>query len=482
MRKRVGMEIIVRAENLCRFYNEGRSDEVRALDGVDLEIERGGFVVLTGASGSGKTTLLNLIGAMDRPSTGKLYLDGEDLFRLSDDAMSRVRRSKVGMVFQSFGLLPRLPAWENVAAPLIPEVWSASQRFERARELLSRLHMEDRLLHPPEQLSGGQRQRVAVARALVYDPDLLLADEPTSNLDARAAEELREILLNLNAGGKTIVAATHDPELLAVADTIFELREGKLARTTSGSRRAFRAASISSPIQTHDVAPRAKSPFPPCPPAPLPPRPRAAPTREDRKFRSWEKLAIALLLAILIGLPMGIWGYEYARQDISPGMLLDRLESVVRSDETVARRGNRAPDFTLRDLSGTEVRLSELQGHVVLLVFWNLLPALCCSPIAETMLPSLQRTYMAYRDRGMIALAVNPMDAREEISDFRDGFGLTYPFLIDSEGAASRTYWVKRFDYIPTCFVLDGDGVIREKIRGELNQKELSGLLSALLR
>ena len=219
---------MIRAEQVCKFYNEGKADEVRALNGVDLEINRNRFAILAGPSGSGKTTLIGLMGAIDRPTSGQIYLDGENLSKHSDVALSRIRRRKVGIVFQSFNLIPRLPAWENVAYPLIPEGIDENHRFERARVLLAELDLEDRLYHTPEQLSGGQQQRVAIARALINDPEVLLADEPTSNIDARSIEELKEILTRMRGQGRTLVVSTHDAGLMEMADVVFELREGRM--------------------------------------------------------------------------------------------------------------------------------------------------------------------------------------------------------------------------------------------------------------
>ena len=220
--------MMIRAEQVCKFYNEGKADEVRALNGVDLEIERNRFAILAGPSGSGKTTLIGLMGAIDRPTSGQIHLDGENLSKHSDVALSRIRRRKVGIVFQSFNLIPRLAAWENVAYPLIPDGVAETQRFERARALLVELGLEDRLYHSPEQLSGGQQQRVAIARALINDPEVLLADEPTSNIDARSIEELKEILTRMRGQGRTLVISTHDAGLMEMADVVFELREGRV--------------------------------------------------------------------------------------------------------------------------------------------------------------------------------------------------------------------------------------------------------------
>ncbi|MCA9567730.1 MAG: ABC transporter ATP-binding protein [Myxococcales bacterium] len=222
------MSAVLEARGLQRRYGGA----TLALAGADLVVERGQFVALVGTSGSGKSTLLQLLGCLDRPDAGTLHIDGEDVSRLSDDALARVRNRRIGFVFQSFHLLPRLRADENVALPLryahVPE----ATRLERARELLERVGLGHRTHHLPGELSGGQCQRVAIARALVADPPLLLADEPTGNLDSTSGREILELFTTLHAEGRTIVMVTHDPHVASFADRRVHLEDGHIVRET----------------------------------------------------------------------------------------------------------------------------------------------------------------------------------------------------------------------------------------------------------
>jgi putative ABC transport system ATP-binding protein len=222
------MEPILRAENLSKWYNAGRSDEVRAVEDISLEIYENQYVVFYGPSGSGKTTLLSLIGTLDRPTRGKVFLHGRDITQFSDLELSRVRRQTIGFVFQSFNLFSSLPAWENVSYPLIPMGVSAAQRFARAKSLLERLGLGERLEHSPEELSGGEQQRVAIARALVSHPRILIADEPTSNIDTDSADRLLEIFAGLKEEGKTIIVSSHDPVINSRAEVLYTLVRGRL--------------------------------------------------------------------------------------------------------------------------------------------------------------------------------------------------------------------------------------------------------------
>ena len=190
-----------------------QNHEVRAVQEVSLEIMENDSVVLYGPSGSGKTSLLGMMATIDRPTEGRIILMGRDVSQFSDAELSRVRREAIGFVFQSFNLFAGMPAWENVAYPLIPLGLRAKDRFARAGMLLERLGLGDRLYHAPEELSGGEQQRVAIARALINNPSILFADEPTSNIDAEAVGRLLDILAELRAEGKTIILATHDPAL-----------------------------------------------------------------------------------------------------------------------------------------------------------------------------------------------------------------------------------------------------------------------------
>lgn len=222
------MEPVLKTEEVSKWYNMGKSDEVRAVEKISLEIMENQSVVLYGPSGSGKTTLLGLMGTIDRPTGGRIFLHGKDVTLFSDLELSRIRRETIGIVFQSFNLLSGISAWENVSYPLIPMGVGAKQRFERASVLLERLGLGDRVYHSPEELSGGQQQRVAIARALINDPQILIADEPTSNIDADAVKMLLEILAELKKEGKTIIISSHDPVFRKHGDVHFNLDRGRL--------------------------------------------------------------------------------------------------------------------------------------------------------------------------------------------------------------------------------------------------------------
>jgi putative ABC transport system ATP-binding protein len=202
---------------------------VVALDEASLTIPRGQMVSIVGPSGSGKSTLLNLIGALDRPTSGEVSIDGESLGRLSDDARTRIRRDKIGFIFQFFNLLPTLTCLENVGLPLHLRGWSRKRVADRARELLDLVGLTDRLHHRPDELSGGQRQRVAIARALAVYPPILLADEPTGNLDSRTGEDILGLIRQLHDRfGSTVVVVTHDPAVAASCERMLTLRDGRI--------------------------------------------------------------------------------------------------------------------------------------------------------------------------------------------------------------------------------------------------------------
>ncbi len=221
---------LIRLEGLCRHYQVG-GETVRALDGLDLELARGDYAAIMGPSGSGKSTLMNILGCLDRPTAGSCWLDGHALHENWDDGVvSRLRGRLIGFVFQTFNLLPRLDALENVELPLVYQGVSAPERRERARRCLERVGLGDRLRHRPMELSGGQRQRVAVARALVTDPGLLLADEPTGNLDSRSTAEILDLMDGLHAEGQTLVLVTHEDEVARRARRVIHLRDGRLER------------------------------------------------------------------------------------------------------------------------------------------------------------------------------------------------------------------------------------------------------------
>jgi len=224
------MGAVIEAKGLQRRY--GGPDGLLALKGADLVVEHGEFVALVGTSGSGKSTLLQLLGCLDRPSAGSLHIEGEEVSQLSDEALARVRNQRLGFVFQSFHLLPRLRADANVALPLRYAGTPKVERLARARELLERVGLGDRLHHRPSELSGGQCQRVAIARALATDPPLILADEPTGNLDTTSGAEVLALFRELHDAGRTIVMVTHDPEVAALADRRVHLEDGHIVRET----------------------------------------------------------------------------------------------------------------------------------------------------------------------------------------------------------------------------------------------------------
>lgn len=218
----------VRTRQLMRYYPAVRSDPVKAVDTVDWELAAGTMVVVSGPSGSGKTTLLNLIAGLDRPSSGGVELFGIPLADLSDAAVALLRRTRVGVVFQDFKLLPGLPCWENVALPLVPMGLRSAERKRRARELLEQLGVAEVADRAAEQLSGGQQQRVALARALINNPDLVLADEPTSQVDPESAEKVLRALQKTITQGKTVILTTHDPELVLDGACRFRMVAGRL--------------------------------------------------------------------------------------------------------------------------------------------------------------------------------------------------------------------------------------------------------------
>jgi putative ABC transport system ATP-binding protein len=218
---------MIRTENLCKLYNPHTKHEVHALNDVNLHISRNRLVVFTGPSGSGKTTLLNIIGTLDRPASGRVFMYDEEVSKFSDIALSMLRRDKIGFIFQDFSLIPRLSSIENVSFPLIPHGIHAEERFQRAKSLLEQMGLGDRLDHTPEELSGGQQQRVAIARALVNNPEIIIADEPTSNIDEEAGEHFINTMETLKHNGATILIATHDDRFKEIADDLYCLKRGR---------------------------------------------------------------------------------------------------------------------------------------------------------------------------------------------------------------------------------------------------------------
>ena len=217
----------IRLDCVSRTYSTGRL-EVHALQDADLTVQAGEFVAILGPSGSGKSTMMNILGCLDRPTAGRYELAGTDVDELSDDGLARLRSREIGFVFQSYNLLPRTSALENVAAPLLYQGVGGRERRRRARVALERLGLGDRLDHEPSELSGGQQQRVAVARALVTDPALILADEPTGNLDSASGRDVMGILHQLHFAGRTIVLITHDADVAAAANRQIHIRDGRL--------------------------------------------------------------------------------------------------------------------------------------------------------------------------------------------------------------------------------------------------------------
>ncbi|MBP1206436.1 putative ABC transport system ATP-binding protein [Duganella sp. 1411] len=219
---------MIELSNIRKTYRQG-GNEIHALDGIDLRVAPGEFVAIMGPSGSGKSTLLNVLGALDRPDTGRYRLAQDEISALDDDAASDVRNRRIGFVFQSFHLLPRLTVLENVLLPQRYARHADAGAAERAVALLERIGLGQRIGHLPGQLSGGQLQRAAIARALLNQPALLLADEPTGNLDSRSAADVLELLRELHAGGQTLVLVTHDPAIAAGAQRTIHLRDGRIA-------------------------------------------------------------------------------------------------------------------------------------------------------------------------------------------------------------------------------------------------------------
>jgi len=218
---------LIKTEDIIKIYKMGKVD-VWALRGVSIEVEEQEFVAVMGPSGSGKSTLMHILGCLDKPTKGRYFLDGIEISTLSEDELAEIRKNKVGFVFQTFNLLPRLRAWENVALPLIYKGFSEKEQRKKAYEMLNVVGLLDRKNHRPTELSGGEAQRVAIARALVNNPRIILADEPTGNLDSKTGKEIMKIFKELNKQKRTIIVVTHDPEIAKNAERIVKIRDGEI--------------------------------------------------------------------------------------------------------------------------------------------------------------------------------------------------------------------------------------------------------------
>ena len=223
---------LIKITNIKRDFVLG-NEIVYVLKGIDLEINKGEYVALMGPSGSGKSTLMNLLGCLDTPTSGTYILNGKDVSQMKDDELAEIRNKEIGFVFQTFNLLPRTTALDNVALPMIYAGFSKSDRNKRATEVLEQVNLSDRMDHQPNQLSGGQRQRVAIARALVYKPSIILADEPTGNLDSKTSLEIMKLFGDIHANGNTVILVTHEEEIAAYAHRIIRLRDGLIESDTS---------------------------------------------------------------------------------------------------------------------------------------------------------------------------------------------------------------------------------------------------------
>ena len=227
---------VIVVENLWRTYDMGSEQQVHALRGISLRIKHNEYVAIMGPSGSGKSTLMNLIGCLDTPSKGSYLLNGQLVSELDDDELARIRNKEIGFVFQTFNLLARATALHNVELPLIYNGTPATERLERAKAALRAVNLDGRMNHKPNELSGGQRQRVAIARALINRPSIILADEPTGNLDSKTGDEIMALVDDLHSRGNTIVLVTHEPDIAEYAHRVVHIRDGKIFSDQPSSR------------------------------------------------------------------------------------------------------------------------------------------------------------------------------------------------------------------------------------------------------